>query len=327
MNEPLIAPDSPFDPADLRFDFEVQKVCQALLEMDSDGSRTAKVIRLTIDMIYDGRHTGRYRWDELYKTEKTHAGTLLEINLQREFDFSDGNDMDFKIAGVDVDCKYSQRSGGWMIPPEARGHLCLLVWFSDLESRWELGVVRIDPRILSGGENRDLKKTIRSEARSAIQWVHRDAPLAENVLLKLPPEDIAAIFEGPRAKKSGRFRINQLFRRAQRRLISRNVVETVGMQKDSLKRVRSNGGARSDLQGEGIVIFGDDLNHQAWAASLGLPVPGKGEFISARLVPYDGRDDSHRIKLDGGEWVLANDDDPVWAAPRLPEKKQGPNGR
>lgn len=70
-------------------------------------------------MLLDGQHTGRFRWDQLYKTEKAHAGTLIEINLQREFGFGDGLEMDYRIAGIDVDCKFSQTRGAWMIPPEA----------------------------------------------------------------------------------------------------------------------------------------------------------------------------------------------------------------
>jgi hypothetical protein len=30
---------------------------------------------------WDGQHNGRYRWEQLHKTEKTHAGTLVEIAL------------------------------------------------------------------------------------------------------------------------------------------------------------------------------------------------------------------------------------------------------
>ena len=49
--------------------------------------KVAKVLRRTYDMLLDGQHTGRYRWDQLLKTEKTHFGTLVEINLQRAFGF------------------------------------------------------------------------------------------------------------------------------------------------------------------------------------------------------------------------------------------------
>jgi hypothetical protein len=97
-------------------DAELQAVAEYLLSNDPAGVRTAKVLRRTFDMLLDGQHTGRYRWDQLYKTEKTHFGTLVEINLQREFGFADGQSMDFAIEGVDVDCKYAQSIGEWMIP-------------------------------------------------------------------------------------------------------------------------------------------------------------------------------------------------------------------
>ena len=121
-------------------------VAAALRGFDPDGSRTARVLRNTFDQLYDGKRTGRYRWDQLYKTEKTHCGTLVEINLQREFNFSDGQALDYGIGGADVDCKYSQRIGGWMIPPEARDHLCLLVSAEDTPRRcgaWALFVLRL----------------------------------------------------------------------------------------------------------------------------------------------------------------------------------------
>jgi len=37
--------------------------------LDGDGSRMAAAIRGALDMLLDGQHTGRYRWDQLHKTE------------------------------------------------------------------------------------------------------------------------------------------------------------------------------------------------------------------------------------------------------------------
>ncbi len=56
---------------------------------------------------------------------------FFEINLHREFEFEDGSVLDYQIAGIEVDCKYSQKLFGWMIPPQAYGHLCLLLWAHD----------------------------------------------------------------------------------------------------------------------------------------------------------------------------------------------------
>ena len=112
-------------------------------------------------------------------------------------------------------------------------------------------------------------------------WLHARAPLQENVLIRLPGRDVAAIF----AAGSGQQRVNELFRRAQRMRVSRTVVATVAMQDDYMKRVRGGGGARDQLRAEGIVIFGDYAGDQVLAAALGLPRPGPGEFVSARLAP------------------------------------------
>lgn len=69
--------------------------------MDPSGARTGYAIREALDQIYDGQRTGRWDYTQLMKTEKTHVGTLVEIWLQREFGFDDGDELDYLIAGVD----------------------------------------------------------------------------------------------------------------------------------------------------------------------------------------------------------------------------------
>jgi hypothetical protein len=119
----VVAHTSLLDSSALSSDPELRDVAVELMSRDPGGARIAKVLRRTYDMLLDGQHTGRYRWDQLYKTEKTHFGTLVEINLQREFEFADGTAMDFAIRGIDVDYKYSQDRAEWMIPPEAVGQI------------------------------------------------------------------------------------------------------------------------------------------------------------------------------------------------------------
>lgn len=273
------------------------------------------MLRDTIDQLLNGENTGRYDWETLFKTEKTHAGTVVEINLQREFKFEDGIEMDYRIAGIEVDCKYSQQFGGWMIPPEAQGHLCLLVWANDYQSRWSAGLMRIETAWLNGGNNRDMKLTVKAAHRDRILWLWRDAELPENVLLHMPAADRTAVF----AQSSGQHRLNELFRRAQKRRISRNVVRTVAQQKDYMKRVRGNGGARSALRDEGILIMGDYDSHRNIAAQLQIPVPGEGEFVSVRVAEV-GAEQTARpsVLLDGRRWACASAEDPQRTAPLLP---------
>ncbi|MGW8972773.1 NaeI family type II restriction endonuclease [Streptomyces platensis] len=296
-------------------DTELMTVREHLLRLDPSGSRFASVLRDTIDQLLNGEVTGRYDWKTLLKTEKTHAGTVVEINLQREFKFDDGDNMDYQIAGIDVDCKYSQQFGGWMIPPEAQGHLCLLVWADDYKSQWSAGLMRIEAAWLNGGNNRDMKLTVKAEHRNRIMWLWRDAELPENVLLHMDPADRTAVF----APSSGQGRLNELFRRAQKRRLGRNVVRAVAQQKDYMKRVRGNGGSRSALQNEGILIMGDYDSHRKIAAELEIPVPGEGEFVSVRVaeVPAD-QITRPSVALDGRRWACALPEDTPQKAPALP---------
>jgi hypothetical protein len=302
-------------------DPELAAVAAALTALDGDGTRMAAAIRGALDMLLDGQHTGRYRWEQLHKTEKTHAGTLVEIALARELALPDGTALDYTIAGADVDCKFSHRVGGWMIPPEADGQLMLLVQASDEDGSWSAGLLRTTPENLSPAGNRDGKRALNDRGRAAVCWLHHRAALQENALIRLPERDVAAIFALP----SGQQRVNELFRRAQRMRVSRTVVATVAMQDDYMKRVRDGGGARDQLRAEGIVIFGDYASDQRLASALDLPCPGPGEFVSARLArrPVRAGEGGHDpyarfVRLDGADWLLAAPADPAGPAPALP---------
>jgi len=98
-------------------------------------------------------------------------------------------------------------------------------------------------------------------------------------------------------------------------------VATVARQDDYMKRVRDGGGARDQLRAEGIVIFGDYAGDQLLAGALGLPRPGPGEFVSARLARRPATPDARYprcVRLGGADWLLASAADPVEPAPALP---------
>ncbi|AKS35861.1 NaeI family type II restriction endonuclease [Mycolicibacterium goodii] len=283
------------------------EVAATVLQLDPDGQRTGAALRRTFDQLYDGGRTGRYKWSQLYKTEKTHFGTLIEINLQREFEFADGVKLDYRIAGHEVDAKYSQTIWAWMLPPEAVGELCLVLSASDEDSQFSMGVVRAAADLLNLGNNRDSKKTLSAAGRESVVWLYRDHPMPPNVLLQLPEDDVNAIF----ALRSGQQKVNELFRRATGLLVSRAAVETVAQQLDPMKRVRANGGARQHLAPEGLAIFGGDYLWQREAAeALGLPVPSHGQFVSAYLRSVDSG-----TQMRGVRWALA---DPETATPIPP---------
>lgn len=312
--------DWSFDPVANEDDRALVEVFRAFEKADPGGTRIARMMRRTLDQLYDGQRTGRYSWAQLHKTERTHFGTLFEINLRREFDdvIEEGVKLDYRISGHDVDCKFSQRIGGWMIPPEAVDHLLFVGYVNDAASEFAVGVVRASPSHLSTRSNRDAKAWLNPAGRDAIRWLQRPGELPPNVLLQADPNDIAAIFkEG----LSGQARVNELFRRIVRRRIGRNTVATVAQQDDFMKRVRENGGARSLLRPEGYVILGGDYALHRWAAEqLGVPVPEPGEMVSLRITKAD-EGDVNVVEIAGSLWRSADDGEHVSGpAPLIPHR-------
>ena len=228
---------------------------------------------------------------------------------------------DPELAGVAAELTALDRDGSRMAAAIRDALDMLLVQASDEDGTWSAGLLRTGSQYLSPAGNRDGKRALNDRGRAAVCWLHHRAALAENALIRLPERDVAAIF----ACSSGQQRVNELFRRAQRMLVSRTVVATVAMQDDYMKRVRDGGGARDLLRAEGIVIFGDYAGDQLLASALDLPRPGPGEFVSARLARrHSGPDGAAErafarfVRLGGSDWLLASAGNPAGPAPVLP---------
>ena len=304
-------------------DVELERVQAELYKLDPDGRRFANVLRATYDQLYDGQRTGRWTYEQLHKTEKTHMGTLVEINLHREYGFMDGDQTDYEIAGVQVDCKFSKSQGEWMFPPESWNHICLVVWASDKDNAWSAGLVRVDGNQLMAA-NRDNKRRLASQGKMAVvQLWPNGAALPENLLLNMAPDARDRIFRAraKRGNQHGQARVNQLFREVQGVLVNRVVIATVAQQDDFMKRVRGDGGARTYLRPEGILVLGHQENDPLVARDLGLPVPSKGEVVAARVVPATDRDPRPSAEIEGQLWVVATPSEPVCEAPEVPRKR------
>jgi hypothetical protein len=304
-------------------DTALLEVAEELRTLDPHGALTAQVLRDTFDQIYDGQRTGRYSIDRLAKTERTHIGTLVEINMQRRFRYNDGVTLDFSIAGHDVDAKYSMHFGGWMIPVEAQDKLCMLLSADDLDGTWSLGVIRARSAILNK-PNRDLKRTIIRSHLSEALWLFRDASLPENTILQLPVADQAAIALAP----AGNARVAELMRRAEGKQVNRSSIEATAQQKDSMKRVRANGGAADVLAKEGFLLLsGTRLASQRVAHDLGLPVPGPGtgNFVPVRVTPAEDVADDPVAVIDGVRFRRWRPGDPIMDTTALTKWLNGPS--
>ncbi len=317
-------PTTPARPPAPEDDPEIYRVRDWIRSADPDSARMARIIRETFDQIYDGQRTGRWDYDQLYKTEKTHIGTLIQINIQKEFALEDGERLDFRIAGVDVDCKFSRLPYAWMIPNEmweaVTPQLALVVWASDYESLWWLGLVRIEERYLRPGRtgrgNRDEKRTLTEEGMDRVLPVAGGA-LVENTLLHMTRADRDYVFQrGP-----GQPAVDRLFERLPCRLVSRATILTVAQQDDSVKRVRD---ARLHLRDEGFVILGHYRPHPTIAMQLGIPAPTVGQFVSVRLWPFRDGDNVPFAVIQGRRWRRAADEDPIAPAPLLSRQGRAP---
>lgn len=292
-------------------------------------------LRDSLDELLDGQRTGRWCYQQLSKTEKTYLGTAVEVNLTKEFAIPNGEDLDWRVAGADLDCKFSKDLGGWEIPMEMyrcedhgdrtgkMDHPALLVWLSDDKSQWAAGVVTItddrlkwkQPKVgadVVRAYNRDNKRKLAEASAREVFWfwggLQDDLPT--NLLLHLSEEVRARIL----TSNSGQERINQLFREVSERLVGRQTVLTVGQQDDSPKRARDS---RLDLRDEGLVVLGHSGSHPIVAEVLGLPTPVKGEWISTRLTQLDADDPRPAFILDGSHWGRATKNDVVVPAPDL----------
>ena len=274
------------------------------------ADRFAGAIRQSFDEVFDGQRTGRYSLDQLSKVEKTYIGTKVEIVVQAEFGLVRGRKMDYLVADEEVDAKWSMRSGGWMIPTEAVGELCLCLTADDFSSTFSVGVVRAEAQRLRVATNKDQKRYFNPDGLAAMRWLAVASELPENLLLRLDDRTREEILD---YELSGQGRVNQLFRLVQGRVVGREVVLTVAQQDDGPKRVRD---ARALLRPQGVLILGHQNRHPAIAAGLGLVVPRKGSWISCRVVPAAASEDGS-VAIDSTHWRLAREGEPSHAGPSV----------
>jgi len=215
-------------------DLELDAVFAALKQVSGLETLLAESLRQALDEVIDGARTGRFAVDQLEKTEKTYIGTKVEILLRYALEWPSGDTLDNLIAGIEVDTKFSL-TGEWMIPREARGHICLLAAADDRRSLFSVGLLRMTSKVLRTAENQDGKTGVSAKGKQQIRWLSFKQPMVPNFLLTLDTGLLAAI----QAHRSGKGRITALFEQVTGRLIPRAVVlQIIRLPGDPLKRAR-----------------------------------------------------------------------------------------
>jgi len=227
-------------------DAALSEVCRFLMAKPDLLSIVGRAIRRSFDEVIDAPRTGRYRIEQLEKTEKTYIGTKIEIVLRSELELARGDVLDNLISGHEVDTKFTIGST-WMIPREAVGQLCLLVTGDDNIGQCKIGLLRMLPEVLTNGINQDGKKSVSAFGKNQITWLVI-GPMPRNFMLDLHETARGQIMSA----KSGKQAIHALFRNATGQIIPRTVIEQVAQQKDSAKRARE---AKAVLANEGFQVL------------------------------------------------------------------------
>lgn len=242
---------------------------------DTFAEKLRSFFRSAIDEVIDTARTGRFFLSELEKTEKTYLGTKFEILLRDWLQVPKGVVLDLLIGGQEVDVKSTTGgASGWMIPPEAIDQLCVLLRVNEAKSTCAVGLARVKPAYLRGGQNRDAKTSFSAEGRGNIWWLVQDFPYTPNFWSLIDRQTREYIMQ----PRGGTKRLVRLFASCIEMPISRVVIANIAAQDDFMKRVRRNGGARDALAAEGIAILYSETDRELMKA-LGLRF-GYREFLS-----------------------------------------------
>ncbi|MET9951870.1 NaeI family type II restriction endonuclease [Streptomyces sp. NPDC006339] len=280
------------------YDAELLALARAFNELDPDGRTLAGILRRCLDAALGTWRTGRIDVRELDETERRlldgeFARALCDVLPFGPVSRSGGPHLVWERPQGAVTFRVRlvlDGPGETPSEPEAEGSASLLVHPDERTARWSAGLVRAKEGPLTPG---------------AVLWLHRDAPLPENVLLGLAPEDRAAVL----AHQDEVRRVAELFRRTPLRTVPASALRPL-MRETVWDREWVVRLAGAELREDGLLLLAANARGRATAEALRLPVPEPGEYVCvplARRRPEHGGRPS--VVVDGVAWVVAGDED------------------
>ncbi|MFZ7093746.1 NaeI family type II restriction endonuclease [Primorskyibacter sp. 2E233] len=239
------------------------------------ASAFPQAIRDAIDFVLDPIRTGRTAIHELDNVEKTFVGLKIE-HYVRDFLGAPKGIRDLVIGNRDVDIK-NTLDNSWMIPPETYRDEgpCLVINSKENESRCWMGVMLAREEYLNA-PNRDGKRGVKSSAVANVLWLVEGADYPPSVWRNF---DMAQ-FRALREVQPGTARAAAFFRLNLRKVVPREVAEALLFdQKDPMKRLRGNQGARDVLRKEGIALLSGVYGNKV-LKSLGMQRLMGDQFIA-----------------------------------------------
>ncbi|MFF5970691.1 NaeI family type II restriction endonuclease [Streptomyces sp. NPDC012769] len=280
------------------YDAELIALARAFNELDSDGRTLGGILRRCLDVALGTWHTGLFDVQELGADQRALLEAEFAKALCEVFPFGPapagrtGSLLWERPQGaVPFRVRLSlDRLGRTPFEAEAEGSACLAVFPEDWRGRWSAGLVRVKEGPLTPG---------------SVLWLHRDALLPENVLLRLDAEDREAVL----ARSDDVQRVAELFRRIPFRAVSaaalRPLVRESAWEKEWVVRL-----AGAELREDGLLLLAGNARGRAMAEALRQPVPRPGEYVCVPLVrrlPEHG--DRPSVAVDGAAWVVAREED------------------
>lgn len=250
-------------------------ICQIAGGEDAIQSAFPQAVRDAIDFVLDPIRTGRTELSELDNVEKTFVGLKIE-HYVRDFLGAPKGIRDLVIGNRDVDIK-NTLDNSWMIPPETYRDEgpCLVINSKEGESRCWMGVMLAKEKYLNA-PNRDGKRGVKAGAVSNVLWLVEGAEFPPSVWRAFN----MAAFRELREVQPGTARAAEFFRQNLGTVVPREVAEALLFdQKDPMKRLRGNQGARDVLKPEGIALLSGTYGNKVLEA-LGKPRLAGDEFIA-----------------------------------------------
>ncbi|MFG2824746.1 NaeI family type II restriction endonuclease [Kitasatospora sp. NPDC048365] len=291
-------------------DADAQAVVRELERLDPNGQRMTSVLVAAMDRVIDAVHTGRFRLAQASVLERTSLHAITANLIQHEFGLPDGEPAHFLVAGCPVRYCFSTHAS-WAFSAKAmhQHQICLLVNLNEEDRHWSMGVVLATPDHLVPYGNNVGKRRLNATGVAAIHWLHRKAELPVSALCGLSDDLMADIMSG----QSAHARVTALFRSIQGRPIDLRTIEAVVRRPEPIRRIRE---VRPQLASEGIVVLGHRPKDNRLARDLGLPVPGRQEWLAVRLARMRSDHGSVRwVLLAGERWCVARPADPVEPLP------------
>ncbi|MEU7015960.1 NaeI family type II restriction endonuclease [Streptomyces sp. NPDC046385] len=296
------------------YDSELIALARVFNELDPDGRRFAGILRDCVDGALDPRNTGRFDPAELEPDERARIRGEVRSGLQNVFPFVRGRTFGLvwqrPQGEVPFDLKFSLDRPRQTFGRTAVGTVALIVYADDARARWSAGLVRVRPEHLTPGADRDGLSALTAEAhRSAVLWLHRDAPLPENVLLRLDPETRDHILSRPDDVS----RVIELFRRIRFRTLPASALRPLIRDTDPARTVRLAGAA---LREDGLLLLTGNPRGRETAGTLRLPVPEPDEYVCAPLTRRRSEHGARpSVVADGAAWVVAGEGDELAPLP------------